>query len=434
MKKVIILTLIVTLALVGCVADEGIETLEASGVIEAGELNLAPELGGRIVELNAAEGEAVSAGTVLLRLDDSLLLAERESVASTLDATKANINAAKVALATAELIYKQTLNAAITAESATRTELWDVSKPSEFDLPTWYFNKEERISAMQAEVEVAFEALEKKQAKFTETSEKAGSKDFIEVEAALVEARIAFESADAIHESATTGDLRDAAKLVLDDAQIDLEDAQEDYDDALTTEGAEDILQARAEFTVAQERYDMAVDNLRATETGTNAPEVLIAEQNIAQAKAMLVQAKSVLVQIEAQLALIDIQAEKLTIISPIDGVILTKSVELGEIVSPGLTTMTIAPLDELTVTIYIPEDRYGEISLGDVAILTVDSFSEASFKATVVHIADQAEYTPRNVQTKEERQTTVFAIRLSVTNIDGMLKPGMPADLVFSE
>ena len=178
----------------------------------------------------------------------------------------------------------------------------------------------------------------------------------------------------------------------------------------------------------------MALDLLRTTQTGENSPEVIFAEQNIAQAEAMLEQAKSVLVQIESQLALIDIQAEKLTMTSPIDGTILTRSVELGEVVSPGLTTMTIAPLDELTVTIYIPEDRYGEISLGDVATLTVDSFPEERFEATVVHIADQAEYTPRNVQTKEERQTTVFAIRLSVMNVDGMLKPGMPADLVFGE
>jgi HlyD family secretion protein len=165
-----------------------------------------------------------------------------------------------------------------------------------------------------------------------------------------------------------------------------------------------------------------------------NAPEVLMAEQNIAQTEAMLEQAESALVQIEAQLALIDTQAEKLIMVSPIDGVVLTRSIELGEIIQPGLVAMTIAPLDELTVTVYIPEDRYGEVSLGDVATLTVDSFSDESFEATVIHIADQAEYTPRNVQTKEERQTTVFAVKLSVTNVDGKLKPGMPADLFFEE
>ncbi len=432
MKKTLFIILILTLALTACVADEEKGTLEASGVVEASELNLSPELGGRIVELNAAEGAEVSAGTVLLRLDDSLLLAERENVEAMFSAANANINAAQVAVESAELVYEQTLDAAIAAESETRIEIWDESKPSEFDLPTWYFNKEERNAAIQAEMDAALDALDKKEAKLTETSERAGSKDFLEVEAALAEARLAFEAAEEVHDATPSGDLRDAAKLVLDDAKIDLEEAIEDYDDALTTDGAEDILESRAEYAVARERYDLAVDRLHTTETGANAPEVIMAEQNIAQAEAMLEQAKSALVQIEAQLALIDTQLEKVDLISPIDGVILTKSVELGEVLSPGLVAMTIAPLDELTVTIYIPEDRYGEISLGDVAMLTVDSFPEESFAATVVHIADQAEYTPRNIQTKEERQTTVFAIRLSVMNVDGMLKPGMPADLVF--
>ncbi|RLD03507.1 MAG: hypothetical protein DRI32_07245 [Chloroflexi bacterium] len=434
MKRILFLTLILILALTACTADEENGTLEASGVVEANELNLSSELGGRVVELNADEGAEVSAGTVLLRVDDSLLLAERENILASVATIKANINAAEVALASAELVYEQTLSAAISAEAETRTESWDESKPSEFKLPTWYFNIEEQNAAIEAEVDTALEALEKKENKLNETSEKAGSEDFLDVEASLANARLAFEAADEIHEATPSGDLKDAAKLVLDDAKIDLEEAIEDYDDALTTEGAEDILEARAEYVVAKERYDLAIDRLRTTETGANAPEVIMAEQNVAQTEAMLKQAKSALVQVEARLALIDTQLAKVETSSPIDGVILTKNVSIGEMLSPGLTAMTVAQLDELTVTVYVPEDRYGEISLGDVATLTVDSFPEESFEANVVHIADQAEYTPRNVQTKEERQTTVFAIKLSVMNVDGMLKPGMPADLVFGE
>ena len=434
MKKTLFIILILTLALTACAGTDDSGTLEASGVVEASQLNLGPELGGRVIELNAAEGDSISAGAVLLRLDDSLLLAQKESIASQRNSAKANIASAEVALETAKLVYAQTLDAAISAEAETRTEQWDADKPTEFDLPTWYFNKEERISALQAEVDSASEALDKKTAKLSETSEKAGSKDFLAVESALAEARIAFENAQAILDATPNGDLHDAAQLTLDDAKIDLEDAQSDYDDALTTDGANDVLEARAEYAVAQERYDLAVDNLRATQTGMNAPEVLMAEQNVKQAEAMLAQAKSALVQIKAQLALIDAQIEKLDLISPIDGVVLTKNIALGEIIQPGFTALTLAPLDDLTVTVYIPEDRYGEISLGDVATLRVDSFPDASFSATVVHIADQAEYTPRNVQTKEERQTTVFAVKLSVENVDGMLKPGMPADLVCGE
>ena len=76
----------------------------------------------------------------------------------------------------------------------------------------------------------------------------------------------------------------------------------------------------------------------------------------------------------------------------------------------------------------------WGKINLGDRATLTADSFPNKTFDVVVIRIADQAEFTPRNVQTKEERQTTVCAIELSVTDSDGKLKPGMPADVEFGE
>jgi multidrug resistance efflux pump len=93
-----------------------------------------------------------------------------------------------------------------------------------------------------------------------------------------------------------------------------------------------------------------------------------------------------------------------------------------------------LAQLDDLTITVYVPEDRYGEIMLGQSAQVEVDSFPDEVFTGLVVKIADQAEYTPRNVQTQEGRRTTVFAIKLSVKNLDGRLKPGMPADVLFEQ
>jgi multidrug resistance efflux pump len=93
---------------------------------------------------------------------------------------------------------------------------------------------------------------------------------------------------------------------------------------------------------------------------------------------------------------------------------------------------LTLGLLDDLTITVYIPEDRYGEISLGQAADVTVDSFPGETFSALVTHIADQAEFTPRNVQTAEGRATTVYAIELRVEDPEGKLKPGMPADVTF--
>lgn len=119
---------------------------------------------------------------------------------------------------------------------------------------------------------------------------------------------------------------------------------------------------------------------------------------------------------------------------SPIDGVVLYRSVEPGEVVAPGAPLVTVANLDDLTLTVYVPEDRYGQITLGAEYPVTVDSFANEVFTGTVSHIADKAEFTPRNVQTTDSRRTTVFAIRLDLSAASGKLKPGMPADVYFAE
>ena len=85
-------------------------------------------------------------------------------------------------------------------------------------------------------------------------------------------------------------------------------------------------------------------------------------------------------------------------------------------------------------LTVYVPEDRYGQIALGQTYPVTVDSFPGQAFDGKVTHIADQAEFTPRNVETVEGRKNTVFAIRLTLSNPDMALKPGMPADVNFGE
>lgn len=134
----------------------------------------------------------------------------------------------------------------------------------------------------------------------------------------------------------------------------------------------------------------------------------------------------------QTSLDLIDTRMDKLTVRTPMDGVVLVRSVEVGEVLQAGMPILTIGNLDSLKVTVYIPETQYGQISLGQQATLSVDSFPNETFTALVTRISDKAEFTPQNVQTKEGRQTTVYAIELSVDNADGKLKPSMPADVIF--
>ncbi len=223
-----------------------------------------------------------------------------------------------------------------------------------------------------------------------------------------------------------------AANDTLDAAEAELEQSQDAYIELLGTEAAQEVKDARAAVSVAQESYDVAIDSLSRLQTGEYSPQVTIAAAALEQAKAGLGQADKAVQQAEANLSLLDTQMEKLTVYSPMEGVILTRNVEPGEFVQPGATAFAMANLNDMTITVYVPEDRYGEIKLGQQATVTVDSYPGETFSAEVIHIADQAEFTPRNVQTVEGRSATVYAIKLKVADDQGRLKIGMPADVVF--
>ena len=142
--------------------------------------------------------------------------------------------------------------------------------------------------------------------------------------------------------------------------------------------------------------------------------------------------ADAAVAQAETALRTLDIQADKLMVHGPTESTVLVRSIHVGEIVSAGADTFVLGKLNMLQITVYLPEDVYGRVKLGQTAKATVDSYPGVTFTATVVHIADRAEFTPRNVQTVEGRSTTVYAIKLDVPNPDGKLKPGMPADVNF--
>jgi multidrug resistance efflux pump len=155
----------------------------------------------------------------------------------------------------------------------------------------------------------------------------------------------------------------------------ELEGAQEDYDDLLDTDAAENIEYARGRVFVAEQRYDAAYARLLALQTGENSPAVIAAKNAVDQAQKNVAQA-------EASLALVEAQIAKLTVNAPMDGVILTRNVEPGEFVQPGAVALKLADLNNLTITVYVPENRYGEIMLGQTAEVTVDSFPNEVFTA----------------------------------------------------
>jgi membrane fusion protein YbhG len=121
---------------------------------------------------------------------------------------------------------------------------------------------------------------------------------------------------------------------------------------------------------------------------------------------------------------------QNVVVASPLDGVVLERLVEPGELATPDTPLFVVANLDALTLKVYVPENRTGVLVLGGSYPVTVDAFPNQTFTATLSHLADQAQFTPRNVQTVEGRQSTVFAATLDLTPSAGLLKPGMPADV----
>ncbi|MBI5965885.1 MAG: efflux RND transporter periplasmic adaptor subunit, partial [Chloroflexi bacterium] len=396
--------------------------LTASGTIEATIVNVAPEIAGKVTGVLADESQPVRMNDPLLHLDPNLLTAQWAVAA-------ASVDSANAALASAQVKYDQTLQAAIAAQDAQRAKDLKTSAPSDFDQPGWYFDQAEQAESAKVELDNAQTELDDANANLQTVISDLQNSKYLKAEKRLADARAAFVIADVVKDEASSasnsGGLLDAANDYLEIAQTELDDAQTEYNDELTTDEADDVEYARGKVIAAQQRYYAAYARWLSFQTGEESPAVVAALKSLEQAKSAVTQA-------DANLALLDTQVAKLTIVAPMDGVILTRNVEPGEFVQPGAVALTMADLTNLTITVYVPENLYGQIALGQTAEVRVDSFPDLVFTATVVHIADQAEFTPRNVQTVEGRSSTFYAIKLKVADPEGKLKIGMPADVVF--
>jgi HlyD family secretion protein len=138
--------------------------------------------------------------------------------------------------------------------------------------------------------------------------------------------------------------------------------------------------------------------------------------------------------QNSANIDLIKTQLDNSIIKSPIDGLVLSKNTERGEVALPGVSLLTIGDLSRPWVKIYIKETDLGRVKLGQKAEVKVDTYPDKVFQGKVTYISNQAEFTPKNIQTKEERVKLVFGIKVSLENPQQILKPGMPADVTLLE
>jgi len=127
-----------------------------------------------------------------------------------------------------------------------------------------------------------------------------------------------------------------------------------------------------------------------------------------------------------------EIRLSDTNIYAPIAGVVLQKNIEAGETVAAGVPIVTIGDMRDPWIKVYVKEDMLGMVKLGQKAEIVTDSYPAKTYEGMITYIASEAEFTPKNVQTREERVKLVFGVKVSVRNVNNELKPGMPADVMI--
>jgi multidrug resistance efflux pump len=390
---------LVIFLLTGCSGKQTNGSITASGFIEGEEVIVAPEVAGRIAEMEVDRGDAVEAGQVLVHLDDAVLQSQRREAEAGLAAARANlahvragarqeeIAAARAALAQAQAQHNGALRAVLDARDV-------ISHPLELDA---------EIDAARTQARLGEQKVEMAKASLAEMEVRRAAAGTLEGDAERV------------------WNLQmQASQAALAQAQAELNGARAYLNALLATRANPLTLEtqlhaAETQSQLAEAQVAVAQATLDKLEAGPTTEQVAMAEAQVRQA--------------EAAVQLVDAQIAKLTLTAPISGVVSSRSAQAGETATAGTPLLTIANLDEVTLVIYIPEDRVGQIQLGQAVEVRVDSFPGRVFVGQVANIAGQAEFTPRNVQTQEERVNLVFAVKVRIPNADYALKPGMPAD-----
>jgi HlyD family secretion protein len=382
--------------------DEGEEgLLTASGTIQADEVRVASELGGRILEVRVEVGTGVQAGDELVVLDATPILTKLAEAEAAIVAAQADLAVVKAGPRSEEVAAARAALALAEAGRDGDLAAWEnalgaIEDPQELDA---------QIAGARTSVELAAQGVE------------------------LAEAELAREKL--VRDQKPEGSMeRRIADLQVRAAEETLAAAQADEKAAQTmlnwlwlirSEPLGLIAQAHAaegQYRMAEEGVAVAQARLDDLLAGPTPEEVAVAEAAVRQA--------------QAQADVLRVQQAKFTLTSPVDGVVLDQNLRRGELAAPAATVLTVADLREVTLMAYVPENRIGQVQLGQAVQVSVDSFPGQSFAGQVTRIGDEPEFTPRNVATQEERLNTFYAVEVRLPNAEGLLKPGMPADATF--
>ena len=378
--------------------------LVGSGSIEAETVAVTAELGGRIIEIMVDEGDEVTLGQILVELDKSDLLAQQAQLEATVATAKANLESVSASARPEDVaVAKAQLAQAETARDGAKM-IWETTK-NLVDNP---HELEAQINQGQARVTEAEKSLEMAQVNLKRAN--------IQAEAA---SRNQLDHRALVQNEVAQYQLQ-AAQVGVEMAEVAQEGAKQQVEHL--TRLRDRPLSLIAQANAAEAAYKQAEAAVLAAKANLVATKADPTPEDVAVAQAQLLEA-------EAALDAIQVQLDKLTLTAPRDGLISQKLVNPGELAAPGAVLLELSDIDTVDLTVFIPETRIGQVKIGQKALVYVDAYKDEVFKGAVSFIAHEAEFTPRNVQTQEERVNLVFAVKITLDNADHRLKPGMPAD-----
>jgi HlyD family secretion protein len=377
------------------------DTLTASGTIQADQVRISSVLGGRIASVRVAKGQEIRARETLVVLDSSQIedkLAEMQAAIAEAEAELALVRAGPRA---EEIAAAEGLLSLAQAERDGAMTAWQnaqdlLANPQALDAQI--VEAQTRVKLAEQAVSLATAELEK--AKLLAWQKREGSKERQAADLQVTAYEEALSAAEADRRAAQTAldwlwQIRNRPLGLIAQANA--------------AEGQVQI--AEAGVVVAQTKLDDLL-------AGPTENEIAVAEANVRLA--------------EAQAEVLEANRDQCTLTSPVNGVVLNQTLRVGELAAPAATILNVADLSSLTLTVYVPVDRLGEVALDQNVQVVVDSFSGRVFAGQVLSISNSPEFMPRNVATEEERLNTVYAVEIQLDNTDGMLKPGMPADATF--
>lgn len=410
-------------------APDGV--LEASGRIEGDEVLVSSKIGGRVRELLVKEGDPVRRGQLVVLLSVEEIDAQTRQAGAQVDAARAQVARAlgevsvlesqyvqartAVAVAEAQVAAQQRqAQAALNAAQAKLAQARKVSVLTRAQVPTAVDEAKAGVSAAQADLARARAVKDDAAREVVRMNalQAAGAVAAAQVDAARTQDDVAAAQVEAAGEAVR----RARAALARAEAGTLEIGVRED-----------DIRTASAQVEAA--RGQVALAAAGTLDIGRQREQLQAVAQQVEIARAGLIAARA---QLQAAIAARDetqTAKDEASVYAPIAGVVTSRVVNTGEVVAPGTPLLVVVNLQALKLKVFVAEPDLGKVRLGTPARVSVDTFPGRVFSARVVEISQRAEFTPKDVQTKEERVKQVFAVKLAVENADGVLKPGMPAD-----